>query len=131
MKVASKENTEAKIEFSEMVAKLAKPGQNIIDGLTPEKAHILHMAVGVSGESGELLDAVKKNAVYNKPLDLANVIEELGDLEFYMEGLRAQLGITREQTIEANINKLGKRYASMSYSDEAAQNRADKQGEEK
>lgn len=115
------------IKHNEMVAALAKPGTDIVATLSPESAHLLHMAVGVSGEAGELLDAVKKSAIYNKPLDVANVIEELGDLEFYMEGLRQGLGIMREQTIEANIAKLGVRYSSGTYSDKQAQDRADKQ----
>jgi NTP pyrophosphatase (non-canonical NTP hydrolase) len=87
---------------------------------------LLHAAVGISGEAGELLDAIKKTWVYEKPLDIANVIEELGDLEFYMEAMRAQLGVTRVQVIEANVAKLTKRYPT-GYSDEAAQARADKE----
>lgn len=114
------------INFQDMVHVLAKPGADIIATLTPEKAHMLHMAVGVSGEAGELLDAVKKAVVYNKPLDRENVVEELGDLEFYMEGLRAGLGITREETIQGNIAKLGERYKGFTYTDKAAQDRADK-----
>ena len=116
----------AAIKHNEMVTALAKPGNDIVATLSPESAHLLHMAVGVSGESGELLDAIKKAAIYNKPLGRENVIEELGDLEFYMEGLRQGLGITREETIEANIAKLGVRYSSGSYSDKQAQDRADK-----
>lgn len=110
-----------------MVKVLAKPGKDIVESLTPEMAHALHMAVGVSGEAGELLDAVKKAAIYCKPVDITNVIEELGDLEFYMEGIRQGLGITREQTLEANIDKLSVRYSGLKYSNEAAINRADKQ----
>ena len=115
--------------FEEMVSGLAKPGEAIIASLTPDKAHILHMAVGVAGEAGELLDAVKKHVIYNKDIDRKNVVEELGDLEFYMEGLRQRLGISRQETIIANINKLGERYKGLKYSDQAAQDRADKQGE--
>jgi len=115
-----------KINHAEMVAVLAKKGELIAAELTAEDAHLLHMAVGVSGESGELLDAVKKAAIYRKPIDRENVIEELGDLEFYMEGLRQGLGITREETLDANIAKLGKRYEGLKYSDQAAQLRADK-----
>lgn len=114
------------IKFSEMVGALAKPGGAIIDQLTPKSAHELHMAVGISGEAGELLDCVKKASIYNKPIDVENLIEELGDLEFYMEGLRQSQGITREETIEANIAKLGKRYSSGAYSNKQAQDRADK-----
>lgn len=114
------------INHSDMVAQLAKPGQDIVDQLTAADAHTLHMAVGISGESGELLDAVKKAVMYRKQIDMENIIEELGDLEFYMEGLRQGLGITREETIEANIEKLGKRYKGHNYSDQQAQDRADK-----
>lgn len=118
------------INYEDMVNALAKPGADIIATLTPEKAHMLHMAVGVSGEAGELLDAVKKAVVYNKELDRENVVEELGDLEFYLQGLRAGLGITREETLEANIAKLltseKARYKLGQYSDQAAQDRADK-----
>ncbi|MDD5385366.1 MAG: nucleoside triphosphate pyrophosphohydrolase family protein [Gallionella sp.] len=118
---------------SDMVRRLAKDGDLIAQQLTGHDAHLLHMVVGVSGEAGELLDAVKKVVIYRKPLDIVNVIEELGDLEFYMEGLRQGLGITREQCLAANIGKLegGKnaRYKD-GYSDKAAQERADKAAEE-
>ena len=115
-------------DYREKVAALQKPGAEIITELTPKKASALHMAVGVSGESGELLDAIKKWVMYGKPLDVENVIEELGDLEFYMEGLRAELGLTREAVILANIAKLNKRYTSGKYSNQQAQDRADKLG---
>jgi NTP pyrophosphatase (non-canonical NTP hydrolase) len=84
------------------------------------------MSSCICGEAGELFDAVKRAVIYRKDLDIANVIEELGDLEFYLEGLRQAYGLSREQTIEANIAKLSKRYESLSYSDTAAQTRADK-----
>lgn len=118
------------VQFELMVAMLVKPGHSILESLTPEKADLLHVAVGVAGEAGELLDAVKKHVVYNKPIDRANVVEELGDLEFYMEGIRRNLGITREETLVATIEKLvtgeKARYKD-GYSDMAAQQRADKQ----
>jgi len=112
--------------YSEFVAALAKPGMQIIVDLTPKKAHNLHMALGISGEAGELLDAVKKEGIYNKEIKRENVIEELGDLEFYIEGLRQSLGISREECILANRIKLAKRYQSLIYSNQAAQDRADK-----
>jgi NTP pyrophosphatase (non-canonical NTP hydrolase) len=114
------------IKHNEMVAALCKKGEDIIAAMTPDSAHILHMAVGISGEAGELLDAVKKHTIYNKPIDRENVIEELGDLEFYMEGLIQRLGITREETIKGNIIKLGERYKRFEYSDAQAIARADK-----
>ena len=114
------------ITHSEMVAALVKPGDAIIQSLTPETMDLLHAAVGISGEAGELLDAVKKAAIYNKPIDRENVIEELGDLEFYMEQLRQRIGVSRGETLAANIAKLSVRYQGLRYTDQAAQDRADK-----
>lgn len=114
-----------------MVRALVKPGEDVIASLTPDKADMWHAATGISGEAGELLDAVKKVAIYNKPADYLNIIEELGDLEFYMEQLRQRLSIcmgrevTRDEVLTYNMEKLGKRYGS-GYSDKAAQERADK-----
>lgn len=115
-------------QFDEMTLALAKNGKDIINDLTPEKADLLHMAVGVSGEAGELLDAVKKAVIYNKEMDLENIIEELGDLEFYMSKIRQIVGITREEILQRNIDKLSVRYAKGKYSNDQAQERADKEG---
>jgi NTP pyrophosphatase (non-canonical NTP hydrolase) len=115
------------IKHSEMVAALVKPGRVIASEMNGLDAHLMHMAIGISGESGELLDAIKKRVIYQKPLDRENVIEELGDLEFYLEGLRQGLMISREECLDANIAKLSKRYEGLEYSDSAAQSRADKE----
>lgn len=114
------------ITHPELVAALVKPGQDILDSLTPLKCHLWHMASCIPGEAGELFDAIKKLTIYGKILDRQNVIEELGDLEFYMQGLRDALNITREETLAANIAKLSKRYVGLTYSDKSAQERADK-----
>ena len=113
------------VAHTQMVSELAKPGDQILETLTPGKTHLLHMAAGAAGEAGELLGAIKGHTIYNKPLDRENVIEELGDLEFYMQGLRQALGISRQETLVHNIAKLGVRYPD-GYSDQAAQTRADK-----
>lgn len=89
------------------------------------QAHLLHMAVGIAGEAAELLDAVVKY-VEGERLDVDNCIEELGDIEFYMEGFRDAICFTRENILDANIEKLSVRYNGLNYSDQAAQDRADK-----
>ena len=114
-------------DYDKMTAALSKAGGAIIADLSPEKADLLHMAVGVAGEAGELLDAVKKATIYNKPLDRENMIEELGDLEFYMSRVRQLIGVSRDEVLEHNISKLSKRYAKGQYSNEQAQERADKE----
>lgn len=121
---------ETEKEHASMVCALVKPGSDILDTLSPEKCDLLHMTIGLSGESGEMLDAIKKHIVYNKELDRENVIEELGDIEFYLEGIRQNLNISRIDTLDANLNKLLKndtaRYKLGKYTDTQAQDRADK-----
>lgn len=107
------------IPYGEFVQKLAKDMEN-------PTLDLLHAAVGVSGEAGELLDAVKKHWVYGKPLDVNNVVEELGDLMFYMQMVMMMIGKNQMEVIEHNIQKLYKRYASRIYSDAQAIARADK-----
>jgi len=124
-KLATVESRLTSLDFEYFVSRLAKPGADILDSMTPADAHKLHMAVGIAGEAGELLDAIKKGVIYNKPFDEPNIIEELGDLEFYMEGLRQAFNLTRDEIIAANVKKLSVRYQD-GYSDEAAQERADK-----
>lgn len=114
------------ITHAQLVKVLAKPGEDIKASVTAADCHLLHMTIGVSGEAGELLDAIKKKVIYRKPLDVENVIEELGDIEFYLEGIREALGISRDTTLEANKAKLFKRYEKLEYSNQAAQERKDK-----
>jgi NTP pyrophosphatase (non-canonical NTP hydrolase) len=86
----------------------------------------MHAAVGIAGEAGEVLDAVKKTWVYGKPLDIENLIEELGDIEFYLQAMRTLLNVSRQDVLRANITKLRKRYPS-GYTDALAIARLDKQ----
>lgn len=113
-------------DYEVFTLSINKKGEEILKDLSPEKAEMIHMAVGVSGEAGELLDAVKKHVIYGKELDLENVIEEMGDIEFYLSVLRSLLAVSREEVIKHNMDKLSKRYPKGSYSNEDAINRADK-----
>ena len=109
----------------QLVEDLCKKPIDILQSLGTMDCHLIHMALGISGEAGELLDSIKKTTMYCKPIDIDNIVEELGDLEFYMEGLRNSLNITREQVLEQNISKLRTRYGDK-YSNKAAQDRIDK-----
>ena len=113
---------------ADMVTALKKSGAALGETLTDHKIDAWHGATGVCTEAGELLDAMKKYVVYNKPLDRENVIEELGDLEFYMEMVRQSFGIRRVETLAGNMTKLAQRYKNFVYTDQQAQDRADKAG---
>jgi NTP pyrophosphatase (non-canonical NTP hydrolase) len=108
-----------------MVKRLAKNPALIVFEMNGRKAQLMHAILGISGEAGELLDTIKKHIVYNQPLDMENVVEELGDLEFYLEMLRQELKLNRQVILWKNESKLVKRYGKK-YSDKSAKARKDK-----
>ncbi len=83
---------------------------------------ILHAAMGVSTEAGELLDAVKKYVFYGKPLDETNLFEEVGDIFWYLAIMADELGFDFETAMQKNIAKLQARYGA-AFSSERAQKR--------
>lgn len=85
----------------------------------------LHAAMGISGEAGELMDAVKKHILYNKPLDAENIKEELGDLCWYMALMLDTIRSSFGEIMEMNHDKLEKRYPS-GFTEKHAQARLDK-----
>ncbi len=88
-----------------------------------------HAALGVYSKAEELAIAIKKEVHYNKPPDLENIIEELGDLRFYIQAVMNMYAIDEQTVLQYNARKLEKRYQGLKYSDQAAINRADKTGE--
>jgi len=86
-------------EFSTMVADLRKDGQVIINTITPIEIDMLHMAVGAAGEFSELSEPIVEYSEGRSELDTVNVREELGDIEFFLEGLRQCAGIERDDTL--------------------------------
>lgn len=84
--------------------------------------NILHAVIGITTESAELVDAVKKQLFYGKELDRVNVIEEVGDVLFYVAILCRELNFTFEEAMDINIKKLKARYGDK-FTEEAALNR--------
>jgi NTP pyrophosphatase (non-canonical NTP hydrolase) len=88
----------------------------------PENARLLHYALGLCTEVGELQDALKKYVAYGKPIDATNFKEELGDILWYHARLMDFFGLSYESVMETNINKLKKRYGDK-FTEHAALNR--------
>lgn len=101
--------------------------ERLFNKLDSDKAALAHAVMGVTGEAGELTDAVKKHWAYNKELDVVNVIEELGDLRFYYQAMLNMFGLTDEDVCAMNMDKLQKRYPTGVYRDQDAIARADKE----
>lgn len=89
-----------------------------------------HCGLGITGEAGEVADCIKREIIYGKPLDRANLVEELGDLKFYIQATQLVYGISEQEVLQANADKLSERYAGLAYSDAQAIARADKKGTE-
>lgn len=85
-----------------------------------------HAATGCATEGGEILDNSKKAWAHGKPIDVLNLVEELGDQLFYMQKIMNMLGLTIADIQRANMHKLMQRYPSGKYSDADAQARLDK-----
>jgi len=93
----------------------------------PSTIDLLHAAIGMATESGEILDMVKKHIFYGAKLDLVNLEEELGDSNFYqslaIHAARMKDYYTSwEQICDKNIEKLRARYGDK-FSEDAALNR--------
>lgn len=80
---------------------------------------ILHSALGLSTEAGEILDAIKKHVYYGKELDKVNLFEEVGDLFWYLAIMADELGFSFEDAMKKNVEKLEARYGSRFSSDKA------------
>lgn len=88
------------ITHPELVATLVKPGEIIAAEMTAKEADLWHGATGVAGETTEILEAAIKGEIEGE-IDHENMVEELGDMEFYLEQVRTNLGITREDVLAA------------------------------
>lgn len=89
---------------------------------TQDNCNLLHAAIGIATESGELLDAIKKSTFYGKQLDSVNLREELGDLMWYIAIACESLRTSIDEVCQINIEKLRTRYPEK-FTSEAAINR--------
>lgn len=87
-----------------------------------ENVRLLHGAMGLSTEANELLDQMKKVIFYGKPIDKVNLKEEVGDVLWYCAVILDTLGVSFEEAMQTNIDKLRKRYGDK-FTEEAAINR--------
>jgi NTP pyrophosphatase (non-canonical NTP hydrolase) len=90
--------------------------------LTDRNIRLLHAAMGVATEAGELLDAIKKVLFYGKELDIVNFSEEMFDTMWYLALGCSELKTTFEQGWDTNIAKLKARYGDK-FSEYAATHR--------
>lgn len=71
---------------------------------------LLEGVLGLNGEAGECIDVVKKTLCQGHELDREHLIEELGDVAWYLAICCEGLGVSLEEVMEKNIEKLRARY---------------------
>ena len=104
---------------NEVTSYASKNPKNFIDeierieeqGVNP--ARLLTASVGLSGESGEFSDIVKKVVFQGKEIDddvVKHLRSELGDIMWYVAQGCLALDTTIEELIDINVAKLESRY---------------------
>ena len=81
--------------------------------LNPElskKDILINSVMGLCGESGEAIDIVKKWLAQGHELDKEHLAKELGDIAWYLAEAATALDMPLEDILQANIDKLKKRY---------------------
>ena len=71
---------------------------------------VTNMCMGISGETGEVIDIIKKHLYQGHELDKTHLIEELGDVMFYIVNLATLYEIDMQIVLQKNVDKLLKRY---------------------
>ena len=69
-----------------------------------------NMAMGLAGESGEVIDLLKKHVWQGKELDINDLIEEIGDVLWYVANLCNVNNISMKECMKSNVEKLKVRY---------------------
>ena len=75
-----------------------------------KKDVLINGVMGLCGESGEVIDIVKKHLAQGHALDRAALVKELGDIAWYLAETAYALDVSLEEVLEGNINKLKRRY---------------------
>lgn len=75
-----------------------------------KKELILNASMGLCGESGEVIDSVKKHLFQGHDLDDEKLIKELGDVAWYLAEAATALNVNLSEILEKNIKKLEIRF---------------------
>ena len=71
---------------------------------------LANAALGLTGESGEVAEVIKKHLFHATPLDRDAIIKELGDCLWYIGAFATVLDLSMDEIAQRNIEKLRRRY---------------------
>lgn len=87
-----------------------------------EKDQTMNALLGLAGEIGEVIDYVKKVKYQGHEYKKEKMIDEMGDILWYLNLLSVMIGSSLEEVATYNIKKLRKRYQGQ-FSEEKSRNR--------
>lgn len=85
--------------------------------------NLIHASLGIAGEAGEIIDHVKKVAFNDRYLDTNHIVEEIGDLLWYVNLMLDSLDVPWGTALAKNIAKLEARYPDLKFDADRAINR--------
>ncbi len=100
-----------------------KEAMKLLNPKLDNKDVLINGVMGLCGESGEVIDIVKKWLAQGHQLDKERMKSELGDVAWYLAETATALDVSLEQIFQANLDKLHKRYPQ-GFSTEDSVNRA-------
>lgn len=109
-KVRNRELVFEKHGYSRIVDNMESKPQEELLSMPARSWRLLHAAIGIGTEGGEILDQMKRHLYYGLALDEVNIKEELGDTLWYVQLACNVLGLSMNEVIRANVRKLVKRY---------------------
>ena len=107
------------VSLSDRLVELDEKGANI--------ERLLTAAVGINAEGGEFMEIVKKMVFQGKPYNEDNrdhLIIELGDIIWYVAQACMALGVSLDDVVAKNVQKLLKRYPEGAFDVYFSENRA-------
>jgi len=91
-------------------------------GGLPDLGELFNGSLGLTGESGEVADMIKKYIFHGHDLDKKALVKELGDVCWYVALLAHAIDVDFEEILSLNIDKLKSRYPE-GFSESASINR--------
>jgi NTP pyrophosphatase (non-canonical NTP hydrolase) len=121
----SEEDKEMKMnEYQELSKRTMPKPVSVVGKPIYTRDSMVNYIMGLSGETGEFIDLIKKKWYHQHPISNEDVKKELGDILHYWVGLCDMFGFTAEEVATENLFKLGKRYPN-GFSTEDSMRRVD------
>lgn len=75
-----------------------------------EMPPLWYLALGLTGEAGEVAEDVKKIARHGREFDADRIADEVGDCLWYIAAIAEAIGVPLDEIAQRNVKKLRKRY---------------------